>query len=572
MPRSAAELLELLARHHASEVLAPLEDPRPGIRFDLAKVDRLLDVTDADVTARIEARLAADPNDPLPALAAELRAFVGRDGGCALGSDLAAARGALVAGARRATGRARVLVFGGRDAGVEAPVSTIAFDGFAAAADAIAADPDLACLVLEPRGEPAMLSDLVARARAAGALVVLDESRTAGRLAPTTVAADLDAPCDAVLLGPSVACGVPFAAVVGALTDLDLAPPSPVAAEVALATCERLRAAPIADALGIAGAQLVSRFSQRCREEDVLAELAGPPALPVVRFAGQENAEAPLIAHHFQLELATLGAAAGADVAVPVLRSEVELDALCAAFEGAVSRIRTLLIEHNSWLSGGVPFVFPAGAPRLRERGIALYRHPKLAAVDVLAIEDRMRIAFAPGELGPVTSSGFYLPTRLRGDFEIEVHYEVRCWEPGPDSACLGLFVQNEPSTARYYAQLMSTANRPGERSAAAGLAGVLHGRRAVPGRRGWLRLTRRGDLVVASHRDADEADFIELGSLSPCSRDDVITGVKIWSKVRCGGLEVDLADLVVNAEIPTDQLLTLEARPDPRRAPHQGR
>ncbi len=177
-----------------------------------------------------------------------------------------------------------------------------------------------------------------------------------------------------------------------------------------------------------------------------------------------------------------------------------------------------------------------------------------------------MRIAFAPGELGPITSSGFYLPTRIRGDFDVSVHFTVQAWEPGPDSACLGLFVQNERSTARSYAQLMSTGDRPGERSVAAGLAGRILGRHPVHDEDGWLRLTRHGPRVTALHRPTAGADWVELGTLEPASTDDVIVGAKIWSKVRCGGLVCDLDTLSIAADIPDDQFPELEPRPDPRR------
>jgi hypothetical protein len=574
MPRAPAELLELLTRHHGLDAVPEPRVRAPRAAFELGDGDHLLGLDDADLAARLEARLAADPADPAAALRAELRAFCGREGRCELFDGLAAARAAAVAAARAATGRTAVLAaLGARSEGLDEVVTTplVDFERTLAAVEQRGAD--LACLLVEPRVERGALLDLIARARAHGALVVLDESRSAGRLAPATVAGRDGLEADAILLGPSLAAGRPFAALVcaAALDPVGGPAPDPVAAEIARALVARLRAQPVDGRLAALGARLVERCRTAFREQDVHAELIGPPALPQLRFAGQENAEGPLIAHHFQLELAALGVSGAADLALPGDLDDARLDAIAAAFAGAIARIRTLLIEHNSYLSGGIPFVFAGAAPRLAERGIARYRHPKLAEVEVDPVEGRaaMRIAFAPGPLGPITSSGFYLPTRLRGDFDIRVRYEVRTWEPGPDSACLGLFVQNEPSTARYYAQIMSTADRPGETSAAAGLAGELVGRRPVPGRSGWLRLVRRGAWLEASHRDLAEPDFVLLGAAEPCATDDVITGAKIWSKVRCGGLVVDLSELQVEATIPDDQIPRLEPRPDPR---HQGR
>ncbi|MEY2980590.1 MAG: hypothetical protein RL562_817 [Planctomycetota bacterium] len=562
MPRALDELLELLARHHDAG------RPEPSTEAaELASTAPLLSVGHAGRLDRLEARLVADRDDPSVRCLAELRAFGGDGRTWSLWPSADSALAALVDAARTRTGRAAVLVASpSRVAAAFGPPRTPDEVLAACSTDAPA------CVVVEPRTDAPTWSRLAEAARRAGAIVIADETRTAGRLSDALCSDALSPPPDAILIGESWTAGQPFGAVAATDPALVSAPPQSVSAvtlEVALATLAEVRNHPVAEELATRGEALRACFAAACREHDIRARLEGPPALPSLRFDGQENAEAPLIAHHFQLELQALGVGADAEPAFAAGTGATEHARIDAALKGAVARIRTLLIEHNSYLSGGVPFVFPDNDPRLADRGIARYRHPKLAEVDIEPVEGApaMRIAFAPGSLGAITSSGFYLPTRLRGDFTIQVDYDVRTWEPGPDSACLGLFVQNEPSTARYYAQLMSTADRVGEVSAAAGLEGELTGRHAVPGRSGALRLTRIGDRLTTWHRDVDDADWTELGTKCPCSTDDVITGAKIWSKVRCGGLVVDLSGMRVDATIPEDQIPRLEPRPDPRRS-----
>jgi len=563
MPRAIDELLELLARHHD----APIPE-RVGTDAELGSDAPLLVRTHGGRTERLEARLAADCDDPTPRLLAELRALGGGDSlQWTLWPGAEAALAACVEAARRSTGRDTVLV-------VSPSRAAAGFGPALTPEQAIAACTEAApaCVLIEPRLAATDWARLTEAAR--GAVILADETRTAGRLTDGLSSAEFEPnPC-AIVVGESLADGLPFAAIGAAESSrLDLAhatdPVSPIALEVALATIAEVRAHPVAAQLAERGAALRRGFAEACREHDIRASLDGAAALPSLRFEGQENAEAPLIAHHFGLELDALGVKIDLEPAFAASPSGDEDARIDAALAGAVARIRTLLIEHNSYLSGGIPFVFPDNDPRIAERGIARYRHPKLAEVDIDPVpgEPAMRIAFAAGPLGPITSSGFYLPTRLRGDFSIEVRYEVRSWEPGPDSACLGLFVQNEPSTARYYAQLMSTADRVGEISAAAGLEGELTGRRPVSGSSGALKLTRVGDRLTTWHRDAADAEWSELGTKVPCSTDDVITGAKIWSKVRCGGLVVDLSAMKVEATIPDDQIPRLEPRPDPRRS-----
>jgi hypothetical protein len=150
------------------------------------------------------------------------------------------------------------------------------------------------------------------------------------------------------------------------------------------------------------------------------------------------------------------------------------------------------------------------------------------------------------------------------GDVEVAARYVLRRWHSGPDSACLGLFLQNAPSSARYYAQVMSTADRPLERSVAAGLAGHVHARHPAPADSGWLRLQRRGATVTASWRADDASPWTTLGEC-PATTDPIFLGAKIWSKVACDGLGADIVELQVQGEVAAVQEPLLGLVPDPR-------
>ncbi|MCA8964234.1 MAG: ATP-dependent RNA helicase, partial [Planctomycetes bacterium] len=313
------------------------------------------------------------------------------------------------------------------------------------------------------------------------------------------------------------------------------------------------------------------RLLDRRRDRDAAAareELriawSGPAAMPSLSFADQDSAEGVLILHHFGLELAAAGCTSAGPLLLPPALRRGGAAPVLGMFTHAVARVRTLLIEYNSYLSGGIPFVFPGGDPVLCARGATRYRYPRLAEVDVDAREDGIRIHFAAGELGAVTSSGFYVPTRLVGDVDVAIRYVVPQFSAGPDATCLGLFLQNEASTARYYAQLMSTSDAPAARSVALGHAGAVIGRRPVSGDTGWLRLLRRGGEVIAFFRADTQAPWQELGRV-PATADELVVGAKIWSKQRTDGLIGDLFDLSIDAALAADQPPVLESRPDPR-------
>lgn len=556
-------LLEDLAAAHGGA--APLPAAAPGAgdpggidpgAIDLGDAGALIGLDEPALLARL--RAAARTAAPSSAVVQrQLAACCGRDGDAVLCPSLAAAALVLHGAALASRPGATAVLLVGDVADLGLPqVESCSIEQVTAARLA-----EAALLLLAGDLPRAALVALQQQAVGAGVPVALDETRSAFRLAATTVAASLPQPPDFVLLGSAVAAGLPFAAVVGASGAFTV---DAVTRCIVAAVLDALAADPPAPRLQQLDAELRAGIAAAAKEHDIDLELRGEAGMTRLHFRGQEGADGALIAHHFGLELAAAGCRAHGPLLLPAAVRRHGIGAVLPCLQRALLRVRALLIEYNSHLSGGIPYVFAGGDPQLRARGIARYRYPKLAAVDVDAHGSAMRIAFGAGDLGAVTSSGFYLPTRLRGDVEVSVRYEVHTFAAGPDATCLGLFLQDEPSTARYYAQLMSTAEAPDRRSVAAGFAGALLGRTEVHGRRGWLRLCRRGDRITASHRDGDDQPWRELGSTAAVAA-DLIVGAKIWSKVRTDGLIAELHDLQVLATVPAEQPPLLEARPDPR-------
>lgn len=543
--------------------------------------------TDAEPTLRLDrpgplfaaagpamaAALAGERPELRAALRVRLAAAVQVPGIVALHRDPAAAVEAL-----RAAGP--VVAMGAALPGLEVDRRVASGD----VAAALAAAPRW--LVVVPpspspqHGAKAAFAAVLAAARAAGVPVLADETRAFGRLAPRSVVAALGADVAAVLVGDDLAAGQPFAALVGDVPAADQASES--ACRLALASLERLREAPLQERYQERIAELRAAVCAAANEQELQIVWAGCEAAPELRFADQEGAPAELILHHFGLEAAAAGLGVAGPWWLPAAALHAGVQPFAKALRQALARIRTLLIEYNSYLSGGLPYVWPGGDATLRARGAAIYRYPRLGEVDVGvadaggadgadgaavgAIGAAIRIAFLPHALGPVTSSGFYLPTRLVGDVDVVVRFVLRRFDSGPDATCLGLFLQNEASSARYYAQVMCTADAPTARSAALGHAGAVIGRLPFAGDTGWLRLRRAGGEVVAWFRSAASAPWQRLGSV-PAVADPLIVGAKIWSKVRTDGLVADLFDLTVEAGLAADQPPLLPIRPDPRRA-----
>lgn len=314
------------------------------------------------------------------------------------------------------------------------------------------------------------------------------------------------------------------------------------------------------------GERLRSAFAETCAEQAVLGRLAGPAEELSYEFDGQENAPAELILEHFVLELQARGLRSSAHIVPDPTWSEAQITRACEGLQANVRRVRNLLVEHNSFLSGGVPWVFAPTDPAIMDRGIARYRFPATGAVDLDVVPPRLRIAFQPGPLGDVTSSGYYVPTHLRGDFRVEISYRIVRWLPGDEAACLALFVHDEPALARYYAQRSSCREDGSDHSLLANFSDSVGERTPVRGDSGTFRIVREGLRVTTWHRT--EGEWLLTGEHLETSAVDMFVGAKVWSKGECGGLEVLLENWVIVGTVPDDQPPRAETRPDPRDAP----
>lgn len=313
------------------------------------------------------------------------------------------------------------------------------------------------------------------------------------------------------------------------------------------------------------GERLQRAFADECAANDVRGRLSGGPTAWTIEFDGQENASPELMLGAFLDELREAGVACAGQLALHPAMSEVDADQAVDTIRHCVRRIRTLLVEHNSWLSGGLRYPFPESLPGVAQRGLAIYRFPKTGNVDVSAIDDRIRIEFASGELGPVMSSGFYLPTLFDGDFTVEADYQLHGWRPDTvEPACFALFAQNEDSSRRYYAQRMSAGDEP--HRLVASMSDVLSESIGVKGDQGSFRITRRGDEMTCYH--AQDGVWTDLGSASAPPEREMLLGAKIWTKIRCQGLTADIYNLRIEGRMADRQVSPVPVAKDPRSNP----
>jgi len=307
--------------------------------------------------------------------------------------------------------------------------------------------------------------------------------------------------------------------------------------------------------------RLCSAFAEACKEQEVLAELSGGPEQLQFLFQPQEGASAELIDAAFREEMGKTGVAYEA-VLEPAKLDEAGVVAAEQALRTAIGRIRVLMIEFNSYISGGLDWVFPNSPEALSERGLAKYRFPARGEVDIVSEKDHVCITMHGGDLGNVTSSGFYVPTRVRGDFEATIRYELGEWQPGGDAVSVALFAQDEPSQLRYYAQRRTAGAQPHEVLANFN-NDVLTDPVAVSATEGSFRVARRGDIVTCSH--CENGEWTVLGEHRGDPTNDVIFGSKIWSSGQAGPFVARLFELTVVGEFPADQIAPLPIRPDPR-------
>lgn len=308
-------------------------------------------------------------------------------------------------------------------------------------------------------------------------------------------------------------------------------------------------------------AHLRAAFDATAAAQEIRAELGLADGELTLVFAGQEEVEPERMAEAFVGELVTAGVAWD-ELRVLAGLDQAGLERRRVALDTALARLRTLLVEFHSYMSGGLPWVFPGGTPAWRERGLAIYRFPKRAAVDVTPEGSSLRIRFHAGELGKVTSSGFYAPTRVEGDFRATLVYELGRWEPGPEAASFALFAQDEPSQLRYYAQRRSAGGGPHE--LLANFTNTVFSEPLVARERsGAFRLERDGRSVRIAHREGGV--WTELATHAGDPPNDVIFGSKIWSSATAGVLEAVILDLTIEGRLTAEQLPPVPVRPDPR-------
>ncbi len=435
---------------------------------------------------------------------------------------------------------------------------------------------EVAAILLEPITPEALspgdLKTIRMLADEHGALLIFDESMTAFRLAPRGVQSMINVIPDLTCTGESLAGGMPFGSMLGKASLLDRLGEAGVytsldgdvmALTAVRATLSQISEKPVAEQARNIGEQLRDAFSQACKEHNVHGRMFGPAGRMDLSFQDQENADGGLIEQTFRSEMMRCGLIVGGIIYPNPMMNGASIERAKKGLRTAVARLRTLMIEHNSFLSGGLPFVFPRNPAVLRERGLAIYRYPKLGKTDVTAQGACIRISFESGSLGSVTSSGFYVPTRIHGDFSVSLHYQLRRWNPGEKSASFALFAQDELSEQRYYAQRRSSKGLDEEHEVLSSMQGELSDSATATELQGEFRITRKGHQVSSWHRTNGHWDL--LGEFTEPDVRDVIIGAKIWGIEECGGLEVDLSDLTIDGKIPHEQIPELEARPDPR-------
>jgi len=498
--------------------------------------------------------LAQEPGGEaaLEELRAGMRTLFG-DYRVSLLGDEASACAAVADRARQRTGRARVLAWFPVPREVPGWERVESEDALLAELDR----GDVAAVMTEPSAR------VLEASRKAGAQVVFDETETLYRLASGSLQVELGLAADTVMVGETLAAGRPFAAVLDAEAELEGA-----CAEASVqAACATLRVvredADFSRRMAAGSDALVRVFDETCRAENILARWVGAPGRRVIEFEGQEGAPPELIREHFVKELADRGLECGGVLYPSAWMEPEELERACDALAANVRRARALLIEYNSYLSGGVPYVFPTDSPVLAERGIALYRFPREGPVKVSPDGAAMLIDVRPGPLGEVTSSGFYIPTRIRGDFSVRVRYSILAWKPGDTAACLALFVQDEPSLARYYAQQMSSAEDGDRHWLLANFTGNVGERVPADAHAGEFRIDREGTRARCWQRPID-GEWRLLGEHRDESAPDMFIGAKIWSAGESGGLRARLSELSIEGEVAAEQPPPVPVRADP--------
>lgn len=314
------------------------------------------------------------------------------------------------------------------------------------------------------------------------------------------------------------------------------------------------------------GQRFVEVFAAECAAQDVRGALRGGPARYAIEFAGQEDASPELMGRAFRAEMEAAGALVTTELVWPAGMTADDLAHAEGILRHCVRRIRTLLVEHNSYLSGGLRYPFAATLPGVAERGLAIYRFPKHGPVTVSAREDRVRIEFDPGEVGAITSSGCFVPTLIQGDFTLEAEYEILRWAPDDvEPICFAVYAQNQDSTHRYYGQRMSVGSDHHELTFSH--VDQLSPIQPVEGPQGAFRVQRDGEVMRGFHRSPG-GDWTALGTAEAPPQTDMVLGAKIWTKLRSGGICVEIYNLRIDGRMAAEQIPPVPVVQDPRSIP----
>ncbi len=232
---------------------------------------------------------------------------------------------AAIDAARRVTGRRRAAVW---------EVSAGPFGGTG----------DLAAVVVDPLGmRPAELKRIREDADATGAVLIFDEGASGFRVHEGGVQALSGVAPDLAVFGAQIANGRPIGAVAGrsdliaALSEDDLAPPRPEALAAAAATLTHLAIAPVAQHIGVLGAELmaeVTRLAEACGATRCF-RMSGDPSLPAPLFG------APWLEGLWLREMAARGLSIIGPHAISAAHDEAELARLIAAYV----RILPLMVD-----------------------------------------------------------------------------------------------------------------------------------------------------------------------------------------------------------------------------------
>ena len=308
-------------------------------------------------------------------------------------------------------------------------------------------------------------------------------------------------------------------------------------------------------------AAVQSAFELECSALGLKARLdvAGDAMLP--SFAAQFGAQPEWLLQTLREELQARGV--GADAAwISRPLDDVELSNLLDVVRLALRRTRARLVDTDSWVSGGVAWMFPVNDSVVLERGLALYRAPARGAATVSTVNGRVIIAFPAGDCGEIVSAGIWVPTLLAGDFDIAVTYRLPDWTAGEREACLGLFAVTPDGTFRMYAQRVTRADEPhrvvADIQGACGPASA-HCTRSS----GTLRISRERGLLNAWH--CEHENWSWLGRIRERTPLPILVGIKIWALGRCGPLRAELVQFTLACTAAPEQSPPPPVRPDPR-------